>query len=432
MCDVSMPTFKYEVGGSLEKNAPSYVLRKADQELYDALRAGEFCYVFNARQMGKSSLRVRVMQRLQTEGSVCGSVSISEVVGKETTHEEFYLGLAIRLSKSIGIRFKTPELQQWWQQQERISQKVRFLEFIEEILLKQFSNSTVLFIDEIDSILDFDDKDNFFALIRECYNQRVDNPNYNRLTFALLGVTTPSDLVQDKSLTPFNIGTAIGLEGFRLEEAERSLLQGLKGKVDNPQSVLREILFWTGGQPFLTQRLCNLVINSRIIEGSEQEIVKNIVESKIIDQWESQDEQNHLSTIRDRLTHYTKEHTRPILRLYAQIIQENSIAVDRSNEQVKLQLTGCVVKRDGNLEVRNPIYQRVFNQDWLERSLSISELCYFSELMNAWEASNFKDKSWLLSGEALAEALNWSDDRSLSGPEKRFLRASQDKKTTRT
>lgn len=62
--------FQYQVGGSLEKQAPCYVTRQADEDFYQALKVGEFCYVLNSRQMGKSSLRVRVMQRLQAESLV--------------------------------------------------------------------------------------------------------------------------------------------------------------------------------------------------------------------------------------------------------------------------------------------------------------------------------------------------------------------------
>ncbi|NES72043.1 MAG: hypothetical protein F6K24_46030, partial [Okeania sp. SIO2D1] len=38
-------------GGGLSANDPTYVIRKQDAELYEKLQSGEYCYVFNARQM---------------------------------------------------------------------------------------------------------------------------------------------------------------------------------------------------------------------------------------------------------------------------------------------------------------------------------------------------------------------------------------------
>ena len=49
------PSSFYVIGGTLQRNAPSYVPRQADIDLYDGLTQGKFCYVLTSRQMGKSS-----------------------------------------------------------------------------------------------------------------------------------------------------------------------------------------------------------------------------------------------------------------------------------------------------------------------------------------------------------------------------------------
>jgi hypothetical protein len=53
------PTSFYVSGGTLRPDAPSYVERQADSDLFQALQHGEFCYALTSRQMGKSSLMAR-------------------------------------------------------------------------------------------------------------------------------------------------------------------------------------------------------------------------------------------------------------------------------------------------------------------------------------------------------------------------------------
>ena len=58
----------YVTGGTLPADATSDVERHAEKDLLAGLLAGEYCYVLNTRQMGKSSLMVRTSVRLREEG----------------------------------------------------------------------------------------------------------------------------------------------------------------------------------------------------------------------------------------------------------------------------------------------------------------------------------------------------------------------------
>src|SRR4028119_56751 len=308
-------TYKYIYEATLGVDTQTYVKREADEQLYEELKKGKFCYVFNSRKTGKSSLRVQVMNRLKQEGIVCVEIDFSGKGTQLTTPEKWYNSILLNLNRKLSLDVN---LKHWLSECDWLSPQDRLAEFIDSILLKRISQNIVIFIDEIDSVLSLKfPTDDFFAYIRACHNQGQsgENPAYQRLTFCLLGVATPSDLIQDKKQTPFNIGQAIELKGFTQEQAA-PLAKGLEGKVDRPIEVLNEIIDWTGGQPFLTQKLCKIVLEQAETRNPD---IAELVQAYIINNWEENDNPEHLGTIRDRILS-NQQRTSQLLGIYQQII----------------------------------------------------------------------------------------------------------------
>lgn len=359
------------VNGTVWPEWPSYITRKADKELIDRLSTGEFCYILTTRQVGKSSLMVRVAKHLSETGVRTAIVDLTRIgssIGSFTA-EQWYYGIARKIHEELDI--KGMEISTWWQSRVHLPALQRLSEYFSEVL-EHTPERVVIFIDEIESTLKLPFTDDLFAAIRACYNARAEKASYRRLGFVLLGVASPADLMKDRARTPFNIGSRIDLTDFTPEEAQ-ILAHALNSKTHDGAELLNRVFFWTNGHPYLTQKLCRLIEDGQKEASFTKEQVDNLVEQMFLYS-KSTNEDYNLRFVREWITGNRKLY-RQVLKLYENILYRELRGGNPISDQPlapvysHLKLSGLVsVCDDGTLSVRNRIYKEVFNINWVRNN----------------------------------------------------------------
>lgn len=372
----------YVTGGTLRPDAPSYVERRADKELCEGLMRGEFCYVLTSRQMGKSSLMVRTVQRLRAEGVAVAVLDLT-AIGQNLTIEQWYDGLMSRLGQQLSLE---EEVSDFWQTHPEWGPLQRWTTALEQVVLRHIDAKVVIFVDEIDIVrsLPFS-TDEFFAAIRECHNRRARETVFNRLAFGLLGVAAPNDLIRDTRMTPFNIGRRVELNDFTPEEAA-PLGRGLNADGLSARQLLERVLYWTGGHPYLTQRLCRALAEAlttpEIEPGSGLAVppllpdISNVdlLAEKLFLSRQARERDDNLIFVRERILRSECD-VPALLHLYRKIHSGQPVPDDETNPLASvLRLSGITRGVDGYLQVRNRIYWQVFDPNWIQTNMPAAEV----------------------------------------------------------
>ena len=359
----------FHISGTLRHDAPSYVERPADREILEALTAGEICYVLTARQMGKSSLMVRAANRLRERNIHVATLDLT-AIGQNLTSEQWYDGMLSRLGRRLNLE---NELDDYWLNHERLGPVQRFFEAIHKVALPKRPGNLVILIDELDVVrsLPFS-TDEFFGAIRECYNERTEDPTWNRLTFCLLGVATPSQLVDDPSITLFNIGRMVALSDFTLEEIRPFAAGLVAAGLLNPsaESMLTRVFHWTSGHPYLTQCLCRAIVDRLCNESSQISDPAKLVDELCSDLFltpRALERDDNLIFVRERLFHSGMDFT-TLISVYRKVLTCEDSPINREDQEAvkQLNLSGLTRLENGVVKARNRIYQYVFDLSWVE------------------------------------------------------------------
>ncbi|MBV9924202.1 MAG: AAA-like domain-containing protein [Acidobacteria bacterium] len=363
----TQPSGFYVTGGTLRRDAPSYVARRADEDLFEGLHGGSFCYVLTSRQMGKSSLMVRTAARLRESGAAVAVLDLT-AIGQNLTPEQWYDGLLGRVGQQLDLE---DELEDFWLDNERLGALQRWTRAVREVVLDKVKKPVVLFVDEIDAVrsLPFS-TDEFFAALREFHNRRTEDAELRRLTLCLLGVATPSDLIKDTRTTPFNVGQRIELTDFGEDEA-RPLAAGLGREGNLGETLLRRVLYWTGGHPYLTQRLCQAVAEDEGVDSTAG--VDRLCEELFLSN-RARERDDNLLFVRERLLRGETDRV-ALLDLYGRVLSGRNVPDDETDPLVNaLRLSGIARAERGRLHVRNRIYGHVFDRNWVVANMPDAEV----------------------------------------------------------
>ncbi len=143
---------------------------------------------------------------------------------------------------------------------------------------------------------------------------------------------------------------------------------GLEG--EPAQKLLKCVLEWTGGHPYLTQRLCSVIREEDKDSWSPKEM-KQLVSNTFFGSQSQQD--NNLQFVRDMLTKRAPNRDE-VLTIYRQICFGRRPVFDEEQSIVKshLKLSGVVWCENNLLRLRNKIYGQVFDRRWINENLSFN------------------------------------------------------------
>lgn len=244
-----------------------YVERKADIQLRNVINdMGRPASILVSRQMGKTNLLLNAKYNLSNENKLFIYIDLSSTFFPSIKECFRYV-----IDSAIDANNIFEEIEEKISEN-REKNKLPNREHEQELLLllRQFKGDIVIVLDEIDSMIKYDFSDQFFSQIRSVYfASRTNYPEFNRLTYILSGVLEPSEIIHDKTKSPFNISEKIYLNDFTKEEYLSFIT---KTKLDFLEpDIVEKIYEWTNGHPRITWDIVSK-LEDKFIENKEIEI----------------------------------------------------------------------------------------------------------------------------------------------------------------
>ncbi|MFM9101884.1 MAG: AAA-like domain-containing protein, partial [Cyanobium sp.] len=239
-----------------------YIEREGDGVVRRALeRQGVTITIKGPRQMGKSSLLMRVIQQALAAGREVAYIDFQqfdqEVLAEaDRLYPQFCQGLA----EQLGLADGTAEAWAGGGGNNQLATR-----YVQNQVLKPLNRPLLLAMDEVDRMFDVEYRSDFFSMLRGWHNNRASPlpplKPWKQLDLALVTATEPYHLIANLNQSPFNVGEVIPLDDFSAEQVADLNQRHGAPLAPAPLAQLMELLH---GHPYLVRRALYLVASGQM------------------------------------------------------------------------------------------------------------------------------------------------------------------------
>lgn len=245
--------------GTMDSESRFYVARSTDALARGTIErsGGVTISIKGPRQMGKSSLLIRIKAKAETVGKQVAYLDFQLFDRSALTEgDRFYRQFCEWLTEELELENRVAE---YWDSPLGNSQ--RCTRYMSRHLLKVLGTPLVLAMDEVEVVFDTKFRSDFFGMLRSWHNNRAATPIWKQVDLVLVTSTEPYQLIEDLNQSPFNVGQVIELVDFDanqvtdLNQRHGSPLKGAQ---------LQQLMALLAGHPYLVRRALYLVASGQM------------------------------------------------------------------------------------------------------------------------------------------------------------------------
>lgn len=236
--------------GQMELNSPFYIERPPiEQRCYEEVsKPGSLIRIKAPRQMGKSSLLTRILDRAEQQGDETVYLSLQVATIRSFSDLDTFLKwFCASVTRALNLPLK---LDEYWDLAETIGGNLCCQDYFERYLLPEINKPITLGLDEADRLFEYPKiYEDFFGLLRALHEEGKHRSIWKRLRLVIVH-STEVYLPINLNKSPFNVGLPIELpELTPLQVQKLARLHQLNWS----DKEVMQIMEMVGGHPFLVR-----------------------------------------------------------------------------------------------------------------------------------------------------------------------------------